>query len=304
LIVSQPPGGAYDAYARLIARHLGKHIPGAPAIVVDNMPGAGGLLAAKHLSTRARPDGLTLGMLNPTPFLGHLLKSDDSIAGLSRLHFVGSPARDLPVCVFARASGIDNVQSWRAAKTPPRMGMSGEGAGSRIYTLLLGAALHLPNRPIRGYRGSADIRFAMANGEIDGTCIGYSAVKLLWSPATDFATVLAATAVVQPGLEGVPSAAPLAANQEDRALIEKGIYAFSALLRYVALPPATARDRVLIMRRAFVETMKDAEFLAGAAKSDLPIQPITGEELEALVRSIATLPPAFAARVRHILRTD
>ncbi len=304
LVVSQPPGGAYDAYARLIARHMGKHIPGSPTIFVDNMPGAGGLVAAKHVSTRAKPDGLTLGMLNPTPFLGHLLKSDNSIAGLQHLQFVGSPSRDTPVCIFTRASGIRDLRSWRAAKSAPRLGMSGEGAGSRIYALLLAAALDLPSRPIRGYRGSADIRLAMANGEIDGTCIGFSAVKLLWNPGTDFSTVLAAAAAPEPGLESVPSAATLAGNNEARALIEKGIYAFAALLRYVVLPPATAQAQVLVMRRAFSETMKDAEFLAGAARSQLPIQPISGEELEALVRSISTLPPALAARIRDILRSD
>src|SRR5262245_57515686 len=143
IVVGRSPGGTYDLYARAMAQYFGRHVPGHPTVVVENMPGAGGLLALKYLARQARPDGLTIGQVGLPGTLAQVTDDPETQADAAQFHALGSPADDVPVCVFSRASRID-FTAWRAGSIRPRLGVTSYGTSSQINTALMTAALQLP----------------------------------------------------------------------------------------------------------------------------------------------------------------
>jgi tripartite-type tricarboxylate transporter receptor subunit TctC len=133
LVVGYAPGGAYDFYARVIARHIGKHIPGSPNLIVENMPGAGSLVSANHLYKIAKPDGLTIGHFNGSLFQLKAMGQKEIDFDSDKFGFVGTVAKVEIACGFSKASGIDSVEKWMAAKTPPRMGATAPGTGGMLF---------------------------------------------------------------------------------------------------------------------------------------------------------------------------
>jgi len=166
--VGYAPGGGFDAYSRLIARHLARHIPGNPTIVVDNMPGAGGLIVANHLYRVAKPDGLTIGHFLGSLLMGQVLGQKGVEFDARKFEYVAAPARAYPVCAFTKASGITTLEQWMAAKTPPKLGGVATGASVPDNAIrALKAALGLPAQLVTGYKGTAAIRLAAEGGELD-----------------------------------------------------------------------------------------------------------------------------------------
>ena len=174
IVVGRSPGGTYDLYARAMAQYFGRHLPGHPTVVVENMPGAGGLLALKYLARQARPDGLTIGQVGLPGTMAQVTDDPETQADAARFHALGSPADDVPVCVFSRASRID-LAAWRTGHVRPRLGVTSYGTPSQINTALMSAALQLPAQIVVGYKGTAEIRQAIASRELDGTCVGIDA---------------------------------------------------------------------------------------------------------------------------------
>ena len=170
-------GGTYDLHARVMATYLGTHIPGNPTVVVDNVTGAGGMVAAQHLASRARPDGRTLGMLSPGVALAPFLGGSDTSFDVRQFRIIGSPDVDVPICIFSRSSGIDSIDAWKATTDPPRIGMTGPGALSHAFSMIVTRALGLPIRPVVGYDGMANIRHAIDGGEVVGACLDAGGVQ-------------------------------------------------------------------------------------------------------------------------------
>lgn len=307
VIVATGAGGGFDTYARTIARHMGKHIPGSPTIIVENMPGAGHLIGANHVYKVAKPDGLTLGNFIGTLLLGQLLGRPGVEFDARRFEWIGVPVSDTDTCALTKASGITSLEKWREAKTPVKLGGVGTGDSTDTTTNILKASLKLPIQLVSGYKGTAAIRLAAEGGEIAGMCgIAWESLKVTWRKALDAGdavVVLQTTPKAHPDLPNVPLAMELAKTDEARHLIQAGVHDMSAIMRPYMLPPGTPKERVQILREAFQETLKDPEFVADAKKSQLDIRPLAGEEMEKIVNGLFKLDPATVARLKEILLT-
>jgi tripartite-type tricarboxylate transporter receptor subunit TctC len=305
IIVGFPAGGGFDTYSRILGRHIGKYIPGNPAVVVENVTGAGSLVAANSIYKATKADGLTIGN-----FIGNLISQQ--LFGAPGIEFdarkfewIGVPVKDHVVCALTKASGITSVDAWMAAKTPVKLGGSAPGTTNDDVAKLLKAALKLPIQLVTGYKGTAPIKLAAESGEIDGSCWAWESIKVMWRQgldAGDAHIVLQAVPKAVPDLPKIPVAIELAKTEEARKLIQVGIHDTAAITRPYALPPGTPKDRVQLLRRAFRETLKDKDFLAEATKSKLDVDPVSGEEVEKIIGGLFKLDAATVAKMAEILK--
>jgi tripartite-type tricarboxylate transporter receptor subunit TctC len=305
IVVGFSAGGGFDTYSRAIGRHLGKHVPGRPAVLVENMPGAASLIAANHAYKVARPDGLTVVNFHGNQLLGQLLGRDGVEFDARKFLWLGIPVRDNTVCALTKASGVTTAEQWLAARTPVKLGGVGPGDTTHDTARVLQAALGLPIHLVRGYKGTAEIRLAAESGEVSGGCWQWESVKVTWRKALEageISIVLQVTDKRLPDLPQVPLALELARTEEARQLIRAGVVIPTFISRLYALPPGTPADRVQALRTAFVETLRDPEFLADARQARLDVDPMGGEELERLVEDLFRLEPAIVTKLKGILR--
>lgn len=304
ILVGTTVGGGFDLYARMLARHLGQHIPGHPAILVENMPGAGGLVAANHIYRVAKPDGLTVGHFSGDLLLLQILERPGVEFDARRFQYVGAPSNQHIACAFSRASGITKVADWASATAPVKMGGLVPGSGPDRITRILRAALGFPTRVVTGYKGTADVRMAVDGGELAGACFNWVSMRTAWQHALDSGEVVAVLQLAArplPDLPAVPLVTELATTDEARRLVAATILRASGLARPYAVPPGTPKDRVQLLRRAFLATLRDPEFLAEAGKARLEVNPTRGEDVERLVGELFTMDPPTVARLRAIL---
>ena len=305
IVVGFSAGGGFDTYARAIARHMAKHIPGEPAIVVENMTGAGSLIAANHVYKVAKPDGLTIGHFIGGLFLGQVLGQKGIEFDARKFEFIGAPITDHVVCAMTKASGMTSVEKWMASKTPVKMGGIAPGTSTpdnatRIFKVALG----LPIQLVTGYKGTADVRLAAESGEIAGGCWGWDSVSVTWRKALDSGdavVVLQANRKTHPDLPQVPQAIKLAKSDEGRKMIEVGVHSDSDIVRTYTLPPGTPKDRVQLLRKAFESTLKDPEFLAEAKKSRLNVDPVGPEAIEKDIANLFKLDSSLISKFKDIL---
>jgi tripartite-type tricarboxylate transporter receptor subunit TctC len=303
LVEAYSAGGGYDTYARLIARHLGKHIPGNPAVTVENMTGAGGLIAVNYLYNRAEPDGLTMGNWNGSLSLQQYLGLRGIEFDAPRFEWIGSALRPTPICIIARASGVNTFAEWQKATKPIKLGGMAPGTSPSDDARVLKASLALPIQLVEGYKGGADIKLAAKQGEIDGACgLAWETQKVTWRQELESMNV-----VVQAGrkphseLPKVPLAGDFAKSEEGRQLLKVGIQDLAALGHAYTLPPRTRKPVVDILRRAFDDTMKSPDFLAEAEKANIITNPVPGRELEEIVSGFSKLPADLLAKLKASL---
>lgn len=305
IVVGFSAGGGFDTFARTFSRHLGRHLPGTPTVIVENMPGAGSLIAANYVYKIAKPDGLTIGHFIGGLFLGQVVGQKGIEFDARKFEFVGAPARDHVVCVMSKASGITSLDKWMAAPAPVKMGGVAPGASTPDNaTRTIKAALGLPIQLVTGYKGTADIRLAIEAGELAGTCFNWGSIRATWRKMLDageLSVLLQLAPKSHPDLPGVPLAIDLAKTDEARRLIEVAIHTDSAVVRSLTLPPGTPKDRVQLLRRAFGETLRDPAFLAEAEKAKLEIEPVAGEDMERVVERLFKVDPPMVARLRTVL---
>lgn len=304
LVVGYAPGGGYDFYARLVARHIGKHIPGNPHFIVENMPGAGSLVSANHLYKLAKPDGLTIGHFNGSLFQLKAMGQKEIEFDSTSFEYVGSVAKVEIACGFSKASGIDSVEKWLAAKVAPRLGATAPGTGGHDVSRILHATLGLPMQLVLGYKSTGDMRVAVERGELNGLCTGWESLKSLWKQqieSGDLVIVLQALPKPHADLPKVPLGISFAKTEEARELIQVGIHNVTAVARPFVLPPRTPKERVQVLRKAFMATVTDAAFLADAERSNLDISPLTGEELERTVHNLLKVSPPLLAKLKQII---
>src|SRR5918992_935052 len=305
IIVGFSPGGGYDALARMLSRHMPKYIPGQPTIVVENMTGAGSLLAANHVYKIAKPDGLTMGHFSGGFAFNQVMGQPGIEFDVQKFVFVGAVARDESAIALTKASGISNMEQWMTAKTPVKMGTTGPGAfGTDNVIKVIKAALNLPIQIISGYKGTADMRLAAESGEIDGTTWGWDSMRGTWQKAIESGNVTIVLQTVPkpfPDLPRVPLAIDLAKTPEARQLIEIGIHFPSKITKTLALPPGTPADRAQILQKALQETVKDREFIGEAEKAKLGLAPVTADDMKKTVDGIFKLDPGVLAKLKTIL---
>lgn len=306
IIVGFGPGGGFDIYARLIARHMGRHIPGNPTMIVENMPGAAGLVAANHLFKVAKPDGLTMANFTGGLLMGQILGRPGTDFDAVKFEYVGVPIQDTWVCLLTKASGITSMEKWNASKTVVKVGGLGPGTALDDIPKVLKATLGLPIRLVAGYKSVADIRLAVEGGELDGACgTSWEAAKTVWKKGIDsgdLVLILQSGAQPHPDLPKVPLAIDFAKTEEARQLIQVAIIDASRMYRLYVLPPGTPKERVQILRRAFMDMLKDPEFLEDAKKSRQDVDPVAGEEVERIVARLFRLTPAMVTKLSEVLK--
>ena len=305
IIVGFPPGGGYDTYTRLLARHWGKHIPGNPTIVVDNMSGAGSMISANYLYKVAKPDGLTVGHFIGGLFLQQLLGKPGIEFDARRFEYIGAPAQDVFLIGVSKASGIASVQQWLASKTVIKFGGSGFGAGTDDIPALVREVMGLPLQLVAGYKGTADIRLAFNNGEIHGVANSWQSIRSTWRNELESGQlniILHVALKAHPDLTKYPLAGEMVKNEDGRKLIQAVTQVHGASVRPYVLPPNTPKDRVQMLRKAFSDTMKDESLLTEAQKANIDINPVYGEELAKSVQGVLQLESGLVGKLKEILK--
>jgi tripartite-type tricarboxylate transporter receptor subunit TctC len=306
IVVGAAPGGGFDTYSRTIARHMGKYIPGHPAIIVENMPGAGFIVAVNHVYRVAKPDGLTIGNWIGTLVVAQVVGRKGLEFDVRKFEYIGSPVKNHDTCVFAKSSGITSIDAWRSSKTPVKLGSTPPGATTYENSMILKEALGLPIQIVVGYKGTSEIRLAAEAGEVAGLCgLSWASAKSTWRKGLESGeamVVLQNTPAPHSELPNVPLAINQAKTSEAKKLVQVGIHDASAITYLYSLPPGTPKDRVQILRKAFVETMKDGGFLAEAKKANLDLDPVNGEALDKTIANFFNLEPSLASKLRDILK--
>jgi tripartite-type tricarboxylate transporter receptor subunit TctC len=306
IVVGFSAGGGFDTFARTVARYLGKYIAGNPSIIVDNMPGAGSLIAANHIYRVAKPDGLTIGAFNGNQILGQLVGAQGISFDARKMEWMGAPGYNHDLCVLGQKTGITSAEQWLAAKTPIKLAGSAPGATTDDVAKVLKEAIGIPMRLITGYKGTADMRVAVESGEVDGIC-GFSwvSVRATWRRAVESGQaviVLQNAPKAHADLPKVPLSISFARTPEARQLLEAGVHQPSSITYGYSLPPNTAKERVQILRRAFMQTVKDPDLLNDANKANLEIAPASGEEVAQSIEKMFNTPPAVVAKLKEVLK--
>lgn len=305
LIVGFSAGGGFDTYTRAIARHIGKYVPGNPTTIVENMPGAGSLIAANYLYNQAKPDGLTIGNWIGGLILQQHLGAKGIAFDAAKFEWIGTPIQIHNVCVFSKKSGITSIDQWMASKTPVKLGAEAPGSTTADIPRILMGYTKLPIQLIEGYKGVADIRLAVESGEIAGFCSSWEGIKSPWRKTLesgDAVVVLQAANKPHADLPKTALATDLTHSDEGRQVLKTVIQEIGGTInRPYSLPPSTPKDRVQILRKAFQATMKDREFLAEAEKSKLDINPLDGEEVERIVSNMQKLSPLALTKIKEVI---
>ena len=305
VIVGFSAGGGFDTYSRLIARHMGRHIPGNPTLVVENMPGAASLVSANHVYNVAKPDGLTILNFHGNQVVNQVIGKPGIEFDARKFEYIGIPTQDNVACAFYKPSGITTFDNLRNAKTPVKLGGVAPGDTTYNTAKLLIAALKLPIQLVAGYKGTAEVRLAAEAGEVAGGCWQWESIKSIWRQGLDsgnVAVVLQVNPKVHPELPKVPNANDFAPNDNAKQLLKFGGHDPAAITRPYAVGPGTPKDRVQLLRRAFNETMKDPEFLADAKKSRLDTDPLTGEDIDKIVAQLFKMDASLVKQLKDILQ--
>ena len=304
VIVGGSAGGGFDIYTRAMARHMGKHIPGNPAMLVENMTGAGTLIAAKYLHSSAKPDGLSFGIFNGALILSGALGNKSIDFDMRELEFLGVPVQDSTVCALRKESGVTGMDQWFASKSPIKLGGLSPGNSTSDVARIIAAALNLPIQLVEGYKGTNEIRLAADAGELHGACWAWETLRTAWSkaiPAGEVNVVLQVTAKTIPELPNVPMSLDLAKSDEARQLLKAGAIDPAAIVRVYVTTPRTPKDRLQLLRAAFAKTLTDPDFIAESKKANLDINPLNGEEVKKIVDDLFKLTPAMRTKLAGVL---
>jgi tripartite-type tricarboxylate transporter receptor subunit TctC len=304
MIVAFSAGGGYDTYSRTIARHMSKHIPGNPAILVENMTGAGGIIHGNFMYLQAKPDGLIIGNNAGGLFLQQIMGAKGIEFDGRKFEYLGVPASDHVTCGISKASGVTSMEKWFAAKEPIKFGGVGPGGTASDVARTVQAALGLPIKVIDGYKGTADIRLAVESGELAGVCIAWESLKTTWRKAIetgDVNIILQTMPKKHPELPNVPLAIDYAKTDEARLLLKYAVHDSAVITRPYFLAPGTPKTRVQLLRKAFADTLRDPELLAEAKKANLEIEYVSGEDIDAVVQGLYKIEPAFVAKLKQVL---
>ncbi len=302
MIVSSSPGGGYDALSRTVARHMGKHMPGNPNLVVRNMPGAGGIVATSFLNKVAPRDGLTIGSVqNNTPF-EPLFGTKEADYDPTKMTWLGTPSVETGLLIVWHTSPIMTFAD--AQKMEMTAGASGANSNPSFYARLLNELLGTKIKVIPGFPGQNEAYLAMERGEVDSYGVTFwsslTSTKPNWLPEKKIRILVQYGPEKEADLPDVPFGPDLIKKEEDRLLMEAAYAPLAAGRPFVA-PPGLPPERTAALRKAMLETFKDPDFLADAAKQQLQVdKPRSGEQIQAQIQRVYEMPASVAERLRKI----
>ena len=302
IAVGSSPGGGLDTFGRLLSRHMGKHIPGKPTVVVSNVPGAGGNVLANNLYTLAPKDGTFMGITFPSVIIDPLLSENHRGYDPTKFNYIGNANAEVLVCLLRRDAGVKSLEDF--LKADLIIGATAPGSTTADFPMIVKGLLGAKFRLVTGYQGSREVTFAIEKNEVQGICgLGWSTVKVQYADILKgdmFATVFA-----QEDLKGhpelnaqnVPLIYSLAKSDEDKQALQM-FYTQNAFSRPFILPPGVPADRVEALRKIFLETIADPELQADARKMNIEAVPTSGAELQQIIANMYATPPAIVGRVK------
>jgi tripartite-type tricarboxylate transporter receptor subunit TctC len=302
MIIGFGPGGGYDLWGRTLGRHIGKHLPGHPNVVPQNMPGAGSYTAASYIFNIAPKDGSVLGIIARDAALGPLTGASGARFDPTRLSWIGTPTKETNVCIAFHTAPVKSVQDLYEKQLI--LGDTGPGTGTRSYPKVLNDVLGMKFKLVGGFPSSAEVFLAMERGEVDGICESLDSIKNRrpdWIPTRKIAILFQGGAEPNPELKGVPFVLDLARTDEQKKTIEF-LYAGQGIGRPFVAPPDLPAERLKMLRDAFNATMKDADFVAETKKSKLELEPEDGEHLAALIAKIYATPKPIVDKIANLIK--
>lgn len=299
IIVGYKAGGGYDATARLLARHLPKHIPGKPTVIVQNMPGANSIIAANHVYNVAKPDGLTIATFNRNLPIAQLTKVEGVKYDVTKFQWIGSAANESTILAIRTDLPYKTFDELRKAKETVVIGSTGPGANTHDFPLLLKEVLGLNFKIVSGYSSSADIMLAVERKEVDGRAGSYTSLR----PFIDRNLVrpVVRARSTEPGIEKLPVDEELAPNARTKAIMALRSAPEQVARPYV-LPPATPAEIVKVMREAFAKAIQDPELEAESKKAKLDLEYLPGDQAQKILASVMQQPQDIVAEFSKYIK--
>jgi tripartite-type tricarboxylate transporter receptor subunit TctC len=303
LYIGYSVGGAYDLYARLLSRHMGKHIPGNPTIVPKNMEGAGSLRLANWLFNVAPKDGSAFGIFGRGTGFDPLLGNKAAVFDATKFNWIGSANNEVSICVAWSTSGVTKFEDLQNRELI--VGGTSTSADTDQFPRIVNGVLGTKMKVVTGYPGGNEVGLAMERGEVQGRCgWSWSSVKTThkkWLEEKKFIVLVQLGLDKHPDLPDVPLIVDLAKNDEQRQILRL-IFSRQVMGRPFIAPPGVPQDRVDALRKAFMATMQDPEYLADAEKTQMEINPVSGEKVQALIKEEYSTPPEIAKKASSFLR--
>ena len=309
VVVGFTSGGFYDRWSRLLARFVPKHLPGNPEMIVQNMPGAGGLIAANHVYNVARPDGLTMGMVSYGMYLDQLVGRQEVQYDVRKFKWSGSPEKSEVLMYMRSDAPYKTIEDIQKAKTPPKCGSTGTAGTDYILARLIEETLDAKIESVSGYPGGSEIDLAVEKGEV--VCRGLTAAPyfgrepfISWRKR-NFVNVLIYGGVKRdPRIPDTPTIYEIFDKQktpEESRRVADVILRGGDFGRPWVMPPATPPHLVKTMRAAYAKAMADPALLDEAKRGKMEVEYVPGEELEKLAEKMLSQPPAVVTRVKKLL---
>ncbi|MGH7794781.1 MAG: Bug family tripartite tricarboxylate transporter substrate binding protein [Candidatus Binatia bacterium] len=306
VVVGFAAGGGHDTYARAVTRHMGKHIPGNPSFAVENMDGAGSLLAANYLYRKAGADGLTIGSWNNLMILQQALGAQAVRFDARRFGWIGAPSQSRSICVVMGFTGLKNLDDVLSSKRALKIGATRAGSTTDDLPKLMNMFLKTNFNVISGYTGTATIRVAMQSHALDGACWGWESMKVTARPLLSaggderLIPYVIDGATKDPEVKDLPQFTDAIKDPDDLAAFKvwKKPKEFE---RPLAVPPNTPKERLEVFRQAYQQTLADPAFLAEAEKAKLLIEPVRGERVEQAVNELLAISPDTKRKLRFLI---
>jgi tripartite-type tricarboxylate transporter receptor subunit TctC len=310
IVAGTTTGGTYDRWARMFARYMPKYLPGNPNMIVQNMPGAGSMVAANYLYTVAKPDGLTIGMFQNNLYLDELVGRKEAQFKMVNFHWIGTQEKD-PMMHYIRAdSPYKSIEDIMKTKEPPKCSNSGTTDLTYVMTKILEETLGAKFALVSGYQGGTEAALAVEKGEVacrtTRMAVHFSREPFLTWDRTGFDRHLLQGGMKRdPRVPDVPTIYELMEKHKTPEIsrrVAQVLLVGDDLGRPMVAPPGTPADKVKMLRDAYASSLRDPELLAEAKKSNLDVDPTSGEDLQAVIKGLMNQSGAVIERVKNLLR--
>ncbi len=308
MLVFGAAGGGYDTYTRMIARHIPKYIPGSPNTVVENMTGAGGLILANYLYKRAEPDGLAIGTFNNSLIVQNALGDPNIRLDFRKYGWIGAPSVGAPMCMVMGFTGLKTLEDVLNYKKPLKVGATRAGSTGHDLPLIMNKTMGTNFKVITGYSGTATTRVALQKRELEAFCSQWESMRVTARAMLDaegdeklIPFIINERNWEDPEVKTLPTFKETIKDPKKYAIYEGWAFQMD-FQRAFAAPPGTPKDRIEILRKAWMEPLKDPELLKEAEKSRLVVTPVSGEKVEQLVNEILKMPPDVKKSLSFLVR--